>query len=325
MSEQALPRVGIIGLGTIGRTHIATWQNNGVTPVAFADAVPAALEAVVEEHGGDAFNDGIDLIRSGKVDIVSICTPPLFHRDLAIAAAEAGVAVLCEKPLARTLEDAQAIVDAVEKSGSLFMVGFCHRFEPAIEHIKGMIERGELGAIMTIRNRFAGHMPDAEKTWFANAAISGGGALADTSIHSIDLFRHLAGDPEAVQALTSTQESPLGPALDVEDTGVITLRTGSGTLGVLEASWRTPPGEWTITVYGTNGEATFDYATGKLQIKHADGTVEDVALPTDSRFDREFAHFIKCWRGNASPRVTVHDGLAANRILDQAYKSARRP
>lgn len=323
MAEQAPPRVGIIGLGAIGRTHIATWQNNGITPIAFADAVPAALEAVVEEFGGDGYGDGIDLIRSGTVDIVSICTPPLFHRDLAIAAAESGVAVLCEKPLARTLEDAQAIVEAVEASGTLFTVGFCHRFEPAIEHIKGMIERGELGTIMTLRNRFAGHMPNAEKTWFANEAISGGGALADTSIHSIDMFRFLAGEPESIQALTSTQESDLGPRLDVEDTGVITLRTANGTIGILEASWRTPPGEWTVTIYGTKGEATFDYATGTLRVKRNDGTEEEVALSTESRFDREFAHFIDCWRGDASPRVTVHDGLAANRILDAAYTNVR--
>ncbi|HWV25132.1 MAG TPA: Gfo/Idh/MocA family oxidoreductase [Thermomicrobiales bacterium] len=323
MAEQSLPRVGVIGLGAIGRTHIATWRNNGITPVAFADAVPAALEAVVAEFGGEAYNDGVELIRSGTIDIVSICTPPLFHRDLAIAAAEAGVAVLCEKPLARTLKDALDIVDAVESSGTLFTVGFCHRFEPAIEHINGMIGNGDLGTIMTIRNRFAGHMANAEKTWFANEAISGGGSLADTSIHSIDLFRHLAGEPEAVQALVSTQASDLGPRLDVEDTGIITLRTASGTLGVLESSWRTPPGEWTVTIYGTDGEATFDYATGRLQVKRSDGAVEDVELPNESRFDREFAHFIDCWRGDATPRVTVLDGLAANRILDEAYRSAK--
>src|SRR5687768_8291438 len=98
--DYAAPRVGIIGLGTIGRTHIATWRANGITPVAFADAVPAALEAAVAEHGGEGFADGLALIASGSVDIVSICTPPVFHRELAIAALEAGVAVLCEKPMA---------------------------------------------------------------------------------------------------------------------------------------------------------------------------------------------------------------------------------
>jgi predicted dehydrogenase len=322
MSDRKMPRVGVIGLGSIGRTHIASWKANGVNPVAFADAVPAALESTVAEHGGEAFSDGIALIESGKVDIVSICTPPLFHRDLAIAAAEAGVAVLCEKPLARTLEDAEAIVNAVQESGILFSVGFCHRFEPAIEKLKAMIEAGELGEIITFRNRFGGLMANAHETWFSNPAISGGGALADTSIHSIDLFRHLVGEPQSVQAVTGTRETEHGPALDVEDSGVIILRTANGELGVIESSWRTPPGEWTVTIYGTKGTAIVDYGTGAFRMIQPDGTAEDVDLDPGSRFDREFAHFLACWRGEADPRVTVRDGLAANQVLDAAYRSA---
>lgn len=318
----AQPRVGVIGLGAIGRMHIASWKANDITPVAFADAVPEAVEATVAEHGGQGYSDGVELIRSGTVDIVSICTPPLFHREIAIAAAEAGVAVLCEKPLARTLEDAEAITDAVEKSGTLFSVGFCHRFEPAIEKLKAMIESGQLGEVMTFRNRFAGLMANAHQTWFSNPAISGGGALADTNIHSIDLFRFLVGDASAVQALTSTRETEHGPKLEVEDTGVIALRAADGTIGILESSWRTPPGEWTITVYSTKATAIVDYGAGTFRLICADGSVEDVPVDPGSRFHREFAHFLACWRGEEQPRVTVHDGLEANRILDMAYRSA---
>jgi predicted dehydrogenase len=322
MSERAMPRVGVIGLGGIGRIHIASWKVNGVTPVAFADAVPAALEAAVAEHGGEGFDDGDELIRSGTVDIVSICTPPRFHRDLAIAAAEAGVAVLCEKPLGRTLEDAEAIVEAVERRGTLFSVGFCHRFEPAIETLKTMIESGELGDVITLRNRFAGLMANAHETWFSDPEISGGGALADTSIHSIDLFRHLVGDASDVQAMTSTRATEHGPALGVEDSGVMILRTERGELGVIESSWRTPPGEWTVTVYGTKGAAVVDYGTGGFRFTDAAGTTRDVEVDPGSQFDREFAHFLACWRGEAEPRVTVRDGLEANRVLHVAYGSA---
>jgi predicted dehydrogenase len=318
MSRNAMPRVG-----AIGRTHIATWKANGVSPVAYADAVPAALKAAVAEHGGEGFHDGIALIQSGKVDIVSICTPPLFHRDLAIAAAEAGVAVLCEKPLARTAEDAEVIVDAVEWTGILFTVGFCHRFEPAIERLKAMIDSGELGDVMTFRNRFAGLKADAHSTWFGNPELSGGGVMADTSVHSIDLFRHLVGDAVDIHAMISTRETEHGPAMQVEDTSLLTLKTAEGALGIIEASWRTPPGEWQVTIYGTKGEAVFDYGTGILQMKRAGEPVEEIELEAGSRFEREFAHFIECWRGNAELRVTVRDGLAANSILDAAYASAK--
>lgn len=322
MSSTKTPRVGVIGLGAIGRLHIATWSSLGVKPVAFMDAVPDTLEAAVAKHGGEGFNDGIALVQSRKVDIVSICTPPLFHRELAIAAAEAGVAVLCEKPLARTAEDAEAIVEAVERNGSLFTVGFCHRFEPAIEKLKTMIDSGELGDVITYRNRFAGLKSDAHTTWFGNPKLSGGGVMADTSVHSIDMFRHLAGDPVDIDAMISTRETEHGPALEVEDSSLLMLKTAGGALGIIEASWRTPPGEWTVTVYGTRGEATFDYGTGTFSMKRMDGTVQGLEFTAGDRFQREFAHFIECWRGNAEPRVTVRDGLSANRILDTAYASA---
>jgi UDP-N-acetylglucosamine 3-dehydrogenase len=315
------PRVGVIGLGSIGRTHIATWKANGITPVAFADAVPAALEGAIAEHGGEGFSDGIELIRSGKVDIVSICTPPLFHKDLAIAAAEAGVATLCEKPLARTLEDAEAIVEAVERTGTLFSVGFCHRFEPSIQKLKAMIDAGELGDIMTFRNRFAGLKADAHTTWFGNPELAGGGVMADTNIHSIDLFRYLVGDAADVHAFTSTRETEHGPKLKVDDTALLTLRTAEGALGIIEGSWRTPPGEWSVTVYGTRGTAFVDYMNPGVELRCPGQDVERIEVEDESRFTREFAHFLACWRGEAELRVTVRDGLEANRILDAAYRS----
>lgn len=318
-NDSTTPRVGVIGLGSIGRIHINTWRANGITPVAFADAIPTAVEETIDEYGGEGFDDGVKLIQNGSVDIVSICTPPVFHKDLAIAASEAGLAVVCEKPLAGTLADAHAITEAVERAGILFTVGFCHRFQPEIEVLKEMIAAGQLGDVMTFRNRFAGLNADVHQTWFGNPAVSGGGALADTSIHSIDLFRYLIGEPEGIHAFTSTRETEHGPELEVEDTAVLTMNTTNGVLGVIESSWRTPPGEWTVTIYGTKGTAVVDYKEMSLRRQDVDGVWHEIKVEAASRFDREFAHFVACWRGEAELRVTVRDGLAANRILDMAY------
>ena len=316
------PRVGIIGLGGIGRTHIAAWQANGITPVAFSDTVPALLDAAIAAHGGTPYASATDLIQSGTVDIVSICTPPAFHADLAIAALEAGVATICEKPLAATLAEAERVQEAAERTGTLFAVGFCHRFQPHIEELKRRIGAGELGQIRTFRNRFAGWMPNAEQTWFANPAISGGGALIDTSVHSIDLFRYLVGDPVTVDAVMSTTETTLGPALPVEDTAILILKTAEGALGSIESSWRTPVGEWTITLYGTGGSAVVDYGTNELRICPVGGEWTRIEVPEGDRFQREIADLIDRWRLGGTPRATVADGVAANRILDAAYRSA---
>ncbi len=319
------PRVGIIGAGGIGKTHLRSYVANGLTPAAIADANPEILESAVAEFGGQPYERGFDLIASGLVDIVSICTPPAFHADLAVAAIEAGMAVLCEKPLATTVEDAQRVVDIVDRTGTLFAMGFCHRFHPHIERLKAMIDGGELGTIREFRNRFAGQLANVEKTWFSNARIAGGGVLVDTSVHSIDLFRYLIGDPTGIHALTSVCESELGPSLEVEDTGVLILQTAGGVLGVIEASWRTPVGEWTLAVHGTGGSAIVDYADLTLRSCKRDGQWEAVAVEAGDRFVREIAAFIDCWRGQDGPRSTVHDGLAATRILDAAYRSAAAP
>ena len=318
-TRPAMPRVGVVGLGSIGRIHINAWRANGITPVAFADAVPAVLKSVTDEHGGEAFDNGLALIQSGTIDIVSICTPPAFHKDLAITAAEMGLAVICEKPLASTLADAEAITDAVVRTGALFTVGFCHRFQPEIERLKEIVDSGELGSIMTFRNRFAGLNAGVHQTWFANPAIAGGGVLVDTRVHSIDLFRYLIGEPEGIHAFVGTRETEYGPKLAVDDTAVLTVKAANGTLGVIEASWRTPPGEWTVTVYGTRGTAVVDYSGMTLRRQDTEGIWHEVEVETASRFDRQFAHFIACWKGDAELRVTVHDGLAANRVLEAAY------
>ena len=313
------PRIGVIGLGSIGRTHITTWTDIGLSPVAVTDAVPAVRDEAASNGTWRVFASGEDLIASGEVDIVSICTPPAFHKDLAIAAIQAGLTVLCEKPLAHTLEDAEAIAAAVKDASGVLHVGFCHRFEPAMVEIRQLIQAGDLGTIITLRNRFAGHMDHPENTWFANASISGGGVLADTTIHSIDMFRFLLGDAVQVRSLASTQASELGPALNVEDTGVILLANKEGALGILEASWRTPPGEWSVTVYGTKGSVTFDYATGTSTRTSTTGEVTPLNVEPGDRFTAEFQHVADVWRHGGEPKATVADGLAANRILAEAY------
>lgn len=316
------PRIGVIGLGSIGQLHIETWRAVEAEPVAVTDSVAAARE---KNQGSWAMHEsGEALITSGEVDIVSICTPPAFHKDLAVAALEAGLTVLCEKPLAHTVEDAEAIADAVKRTSGTLHVGFCHRFEPALEAIKQLIEDGSLGTVITLRNRFAGHMEHPEATWFANPAISGGGALADTTIHSIDMYRYLLGNVTQVRALTSTQESELGPALEVEDTGVLVLMNAERAVGVLESSWRTPPGEWTIAVYGTAGSAHFDYGTGKGTLINSLGEEQILEFEEGDRFQAEFRHVIECWSNGGRPRASVEDGVAANRILAEAYADASR-
>jgi len=316
-------RIGIVGCGGIGRTHLNAYRANGITPAALVEPNPAALAAAVAEYGGTPYPDYRAMFAATQLDAISICTPPAAHREIAVAAAEAGCAILCEKPMATTVEDCEAMVAAAARARVVLTVGFCHRFQPEIERLRDMIRGDELGTVLMFRNRFAGHLRAVEQTWFARPEVAGGGVIFDTCVHSVDLFRYLIGDAASVQAISATTASALGPALAVEDSAIISLRTAGGVLGVIEASWRTPPGEWTVTVYGTGGTATMDYGTGELRLR-SDGTEEwrVIAVPEGDRFVREVAHFLACVRGEATPRVTGRDGVEATRILVGAYESA---
>jgi UDP-N-acetylglucosamine 3-dehydrogenase len=322
-STQDQPRIGVIGCGGIGRTHLKTYAALGIAPSALADSFPGALQEAVGTYGGRGFSDYRELIASGEVDAVSVCTPPAFHREICITALQAGLAVLCEKPMAISLGDAEEMAQVAAETGNLLTLGFCHRFQPHIETLKDLIEAGELGTIRMFRNRFAGIMANAEQTWFSNPAIAGGGAMFDTGVHSVDLFRHLIGDPIRVEAVATTVKTAVGPKLEVEDSAIITMQTSDGALGVIEVSWRTAPGEWVVAVYGTAGTAVIDYDSEELRVNRTGGEGwQLVEVPAGNRFERELSHFLDCVQGKATPRITALDGVAANRMLDQAYRSA---
>jgi predicted dehydrogenase len=317
------PRVGVIGVGTIGRLHLKSWQAAGAQIAAVADVQADAARSAATEFDCASFSDPLRLLTSGAVDVVTICSPPATHEELAVAALKAGVGVLCEKPLAHNAAAAQRIDAAVKATGGLLAVGFCHRFSTEVGALKDLIDRGELGTVMTMHNRFASHLLRAEHTWFSDPDVAGGGAMADTSIHSIDLFRFLVGEPVGVSAITSTRTCDLGPALRVEDTSALLLKAKDGTIGVIEASWRTPVGGSRIDVFGTKGSATLDYESMTLTVG-ANGESERrlIEVPAGDRFVRQAENILDCWRSGSAPQVGSADGLMANLILEAAYRSA---
>src|SRR3954453_23674890 len=133
MSSNNRPlRVGIVGCGGIGRTHLNAYRANGISPTALVEPNPTALAAAGAEYGGTPYPDYRAMFAATQLDAISICTPPAAHHEIAIAAAEAGCAILCEKPMATTVEDCEAMVAAARRAGVVLTVGFCHRFQPEI-------------------------------------------------------------------------------------------------------------------------------------------------------------------------------------------------
>lgn len=312
-------KVGIIGAGGIAGEHKRGYDRLAdVELLGVADVSPASREKATNVWNTAAFETVEELLDTARPDAVSICTPPKFHADAAVACLERGVAVLCEKPMARNVEEAERIAAAAAKAGVPFMVAFCHRYHPPVVKVKEAIDAGKLGEIKMYRNRFGGKQ-DMSKTWFGDPEVAGGGTLMDTSVHSIDLFRFLVGDAAWITGAVAN----IAGIHRVEDSCIVTFGTANGAYGVIEGSWSSPGSANIIEVYGTEGAATVNYNNGEAQLL-VKGSREWEKIVTEGpdRFEREVEAFINAVKTKTAAPITAQDGLAANRIIAAAYKSS---
>ena len=255
-------RIGIIGAGGMGKTHLQAYAMNKIKVVAVADTNLENAEKFGDEAKCKVYLDYREMIKSEKLDAVNICTPPTLHKDIAVYAFNQKVSVFCEKPLAISVKEAKAMVEAAKKNKCFFGTGYCHRFQWQVIQAKQWIKEGKLGEIVSYQNRFGGMFTGVENLWFSNKKISGGGMILDTLTHSLDLFRYLVGDVVNVKAQLAT----FNPKLKVEDTAILLLQTKSGSIGSLEGSWYTPYTGNIINIYGSKGSVFINYNDNSLNI-----------------------------------------------------------
>ncbi|WP_434599170.1 Gfo/Idh/MocA family protein [Streptomyces sp. A5-4] len=279
--------VGMVGYSFMGAAHSQGWRTAGRVfdlPVRPAMAAvcgrdPQAVRAAADRHGwAAAETDWRELIARDDVQIVDICTPGDSHAEIAVAALEAGKHVLCEKPLANSVAEAEAMAAAAERArarGQVAMVGFNYRRVPAIAYARRLIEEGRLGALRHVRVTYLQDWlvdPDFPLTWRLEREHAGSGALGDLGAHIVDLAQYLAGEPLAgVSGLTETfvRSRPLLTAasaglsgsgraaergeVTVDDATLFTGRLVSGALASFEAT-RTAAGRKNALSIELNGE-----------------------------------------------------------------------
>lgn len=317
-------RIGILGCGGIANHHVRGYQAAGASVAVACDIHEPAAQKLAQGTGARVARSVEELLED-KPDAVSVCTPPGAHRAACVPLLERGVPVLCEKPLAGSLEDAEAIAAAAEKSGTPLMVGFCHRFHGPIIELKRLIDAGTLGEPVLFRNIFGGFLR-LEGNHRLDPALSGGGVLIDNGTHSVDLFRHLVGEVEQVQAVAAhaVQDVP------VDDLALMHLSGAGGKrLGEITGAYSLKVcGNW-VEWYGTRGTALVSYGNvGQPDLSYrVEG--EKHWTPVDCtahrpRFETEIRQFLAAVRKEAPPATTARDGLAASRIIAAAYESSRR-
>ena len=314
-----MKRVGIVGAGLMGNWHAERWRGLPVELAGFYNRSRPAAEASVARFGGEVFGSLEALVNS--VDIVDVCTPTPAHKEGVLAAARAGKAVVCEKPLARHLSDAKEMVKACEAAGVPLFVGHVVRFFPQYVAAKKALDRGDLGEPGVIRLVRAGVFPRATPDTWYNSFEQGGGVVMDLSIHDLDFARWCFGSVERVFArgLTFTGKSMLDHAL-------VALRFENGALGHVEGSWASPPSTFrtALEIAGSEGVVEWDAtdpAPLQASLKVTDEAEQKVPqsadnplAPADDPYRQELEHFLHVLEHGGPFRVTPQDALAALKL-----------
>lgn len=247
-------RVAVIGTGAVSQKyHIPGFQSSPYAElVAICDVDPNRAQEVANRfHVPRWVTDWHELL-DDRVDAVSICTPNRFHAEVAIAAAKAGKHVLCEKPIAMTNEEANAMVAAAEENGVTLMVEFPLLFDPGYCAARDAVQAGLIGEVLTVHSKWAHPGPryySPSAAWFYSKEAAGGGALLDLGIHCASYISSILGDPVSVQGLLSARTEGLA----VDENATLLLAFPNGKSGIIEASWTCEPVVVETIIQGTQG------------------------------------------------------------------------
>jgi perosamine synthetase len=314
-------RIGIIGCGQIGRWHLDSYKNNrSCKVVAVADTDFARADIFSLEVGAKAYMSHSDMIASEPLDGVSICTVPSTHRDIVLDFLDAGINVLCEKPLAISVRDASEMSKRANDKGLLLLTAFKFRFHDEVVKAKELIDSGSLGNILTFRLMFGGYINMAG-TWYSQKECSGGGVLMDNGPHAVDLTRFLFGDVRTVAVHASNYQN-----LGVEDTAQLTLCMVNGAVGTIDLSWsNSVPAKNYLEIYGEDGAALLDFEGISYRFKT---WTEWKRIPNPvnikEAFARQINHFVNAVRNKTSLTTGNDDGLKSQMLIEAAYDSLKQ-
>ena len=296
----------------------------GVELVGVWDEDPALARERAAAVGASAA-PSIEALLAAGLDGVVIAGVNRDHRLLAERAAAAGVAVLCEKPLAIAVEDARAIVDACARAGVPLMTAFPSRWNPVVVAFADALRNGAVGELVSLEGVNTGEMPDVHGAWFVDPALAGGGAVTDHVVHLADLYRWITGSE--VTEVYAVANRILQEGFDrVETGGLVSLRFANGVFATIDCSWSKPRswptwGGLAIEALGTSGAIEADAFRQRLDVygRREDG-VRWRAFGDDANAGM-LREFLAALREGRRPAVSGEDGLRAVEIVDAAYRS----
>jgi myo-inositol 2-dehydrogenase / D-chiro-inositol 1-dehydrogenase len=331
--------VGLVGTGFIGQLHAEAFSRSTVASVrAVASRLPDRAAAFAGRWGIPAWHtDYRDLVGRPDVDLVCVGAPNPLHHDIVVAAAEAGKHVICEKPLARTLQEADEMIAACSAAGVKLMYAEELCFAPKYVRAKELADEGALGEVYLVRQSEQHFGPHSD--WFWDPELAGGGVLMDMGCHGIEVARWVHGKPRARSVCAEVGTFVHRERTTSDDHAIVTVRFEGQRLGLIEASWAKPGGvEDKVEIAGSKGVTYADLLRGSSLTTFSDvgyGYAVEKAPDTrgwtftmfdelwNSGFIHEMDHFARCVSEDTVPSETGEDGRAVLEIIYAAYRAAR--
>ena len=314
-----------IGMMSFAHMHAASYaacvnEIPEAVLVGIADDDPKRAKEMAERYKTKCFSSYQSLLKQ-DVDAVIICPENIKHKELTLMAAEAGKHVLCEKPLATTMKDARAMIDACNKHKVKLMTAFPCRYSPAMVRAKQAVDSGAIGKVLAMKGTNRGQMPGG---WFIEMDKSGGGAAMDHTVHVADLMRWvLKSEPVEVYA----ELSNLLFHKDYDDVGELTITFDNGVFSTLDTSWSRPEsfpywGDVTLEIVGTNGLIIMDMFAQNI-VRYSDESMRVSWVNWGDSIDYGLIKdFVKIIAEDLPVSITGEDGMKAVEVALAAYKSS---
>lgn len=328
-------KIGVIGCGSIAQhRHLLEYSwNKAVEIVAVCDINEERALEIGKEYSAKAYTDYKELLADKDIDAVSVCIPNYLHAPISIDALNAGKHVLCEKPMATSSEEAEQMIEAAEKNGKKLMIGHNQRFVKSHQKARELIQSGEVGKIYSFRSAFGHGGPeqwsvDGKESWFFQKEKAFIGAMGDLGVHKTDLLRYVLGEEFVeVGAFVETNAKDFA---DVDDNAVCVLKTESGVIGTLAASWAYTSKEDNSTViYGEKAILRLeDHPQYSLIVQYATGEIVNYELGKIQSNDAGgqnatgvIDHFVSSIVSDTEPLITGTEGKKSLEVILGAIKS----
>lgn len=340
-------KVAVIGCGTIANnSHIPSYLKNEKAEIKyFCDIIPERAKAAVEKYGcGEAIEDYKIALNDPEIEAVSVCTPNNCHSTITIDALQKGKNVLCEKPAARTYEEALLMQKTHNECGKVLNIGVVNRFNYAVNQIKKLIEQGELGDVFHVYASFRSHraIPGLGGD-FTTKSVAGGGVLIDWGVHFLDIVMYCLGDP-APKSVSSETFSKLGK--NIEDYSYVGMWAGppkmNGTYDVEESitgivrtegpvisfqgAWAQNIGvnEMYIDFMGDKGGIRLQYGKDFVLYSTKNGMLSETkySFSTKDMFQNEIDSFLNCIDSKEVLPSNINTVIITAKLMDAIYRSA---